>query len=484
MVDSSFDLSCEAPLAHEKLVSVICYSFYEIRGGLGLTHFALVLAVDESQVRPVSAHSAFLPDTDLDAIARARCERRRDAAASNAEDDDRWIHEARCEVVLWTLGARGLSIRSANTVNGHVARSTVPYAALRDRIRADGPLAPVLTDREARFDRVAPEHATGWAVSGFGTEPRLVRRWMELEGERAEGLVVDDYGGGLARLVRPGADAAPARAIASALGAEATPIELGSTDGRVPRLAWDDWWVEPRARRPYTLRWVRSTEDLNLRRRTVGERRSETVLAVLPAGSLIAAVGGELERAGEYVRVVTTMGAGELASLHLRPHDGCVVGPGEDDRHVAQVRVREAGAARDGWLVVARRGPGSRITLHERDDGCALGEPILEATTERPAFDVRLTGTTRGGGHTLLVVGTGGEPRSSEARYRVWRLGLRRPVLDETFELRRSGADLAVRVSETVDGAYFPVTVASDGVRRFGWVDGALIVQPPPTPPE
>lgn len=477
---AGYGTTCRATLATEALVSVTCDGFYDTRGGMGLASLQLHLAIAEGRVHPVDIDDAFV-DTDVEALAEARCAAEYERRLAATPEDERDDVEGGCDYVHVSFGPRGV-VAVATDWRSRTTETILPYAELRDRIRADGPLAPVLADRPARLETVDEADATGWAVTEFGLASALVRRWMEVDPASAANLMVDDFGGGLARLVLPGTDAEAARRVARSLGAEATPVRFGAGSGRLGRLYASDFETMTAEREALTLQWVRTTEDLNLR----SEADASQVDAVLPAGSLVAAIGGALRARGAHVSVVTALGCGTLAARHLRAYSGCVLAPGEDDRHVARVPVRDHGEARDAWLVVSRRGAGSHVALHARDgDSCALGPEILAVDVERPAVDVRLTGTTEHGGTSLLLVGT---PRGREAplemRYRVWRAGSRGAVFDETFELERERSDTRVRTSETADGAYFPLTLALRGgaLRRLAW-DGERLSDVPPAAP-
>jgi len=476
---------CRAGLAHESLVSVSCTVEYETRGGMGLTDAQLHLAINGGRLHPVSLSDMFEPDFDLDALIEARCQARREVGlrAHPGSTLEHAQFDELCEQTWAFPTPEGLAIRATNTFVHHMVPMEVPWAELREHVRADGPLAPVFGADPVPFPAVDEADATGWAVTSVGPTGALVRRWMEVDPAQAGGLVVEQLGGRLTRLVLPGTDSDTARRIAGLLGGEATPVLLGQTSGRVQRVGWDEHRIQRDQRhdRPsLPVRWVHTTEDLNLHSCATSERH-ERPLAILPAGSMVAAVGGgSLRRAGAYVRVVTAFGEGTLASRHLRAHEECVVAPGESGRHAARVQFREAGASRDAWLVWSRLDRGSRVALRERGDDCALGDPILEVDVERPAFDVRLVGTTPHGGHTLLVVGTSGARREPPfgVRYRVWRRGRRGPVLDETFEWDPEEDDFeSARLGETVDETYFPFTL---GDRRYEYRDGALVAVAPP----
>lgn len=478
-----YGAGCDAHLAHESLVSATCSGSFDTRGGIGVTTAEVHLAIAEGRVRPFAFADAFLPDMDPRAMIRERCHAELERRVTEAgEDADRWeieLEQFWCDSPRYGLGPRGVVVTFANPMNARPRTEEIPWAELRERIRADGPLAPVLADRPARWEVVSETSATGYAVTEFGAEPALVRRWMDAESLSDAVLVVDDFGGGLARIALPERDEEGARRIARALGAEAEPIRVGAGAGRLGRLGWGrNMDIATADREAVRLRWVRTTEDLNLRPR--GARgESSAVLAVLPAGSLVAAVGGELRRANRFVDVVTALGPGALASRHLRPHEGCVVPPGPDARHAARVSVRQGGAARDAWLVVSRRDRGSHVALHAAEgESCALGAELLAVDVERAAFDVRLAGTTAHGGDTLLVVGaSGAEPGAM--RYRVWRVGARAPVLDEVLAFDPADADLAVRLGETVGDVYFPITLERErALHRYAWVDGALVEAP------
>lgn len=473
---------CEAHLANEHLVSAICGTMYDTRGGQGRVAVALHFAVAEGRVHPVALADAFLPGADIDALARAQCMGRSEAEAARLPEDQAWDLDGGCDYLDIAFGPEGLALIETSWT-GASRRAAIPYAELRDQIRAGGPLAPVLGGGPARFAVIAPEEATGWAVTRFGSTSGLVRRWMDLDPARVGGLAIDDFGGGLARLVLPGREVeARARDVARALGEEATPVRLGAGPNRLGRLSWDDWDVRVTDREAATVRWVRTTEDLNLWRPQAGEQRGRALVAVIPAGSLVAAVGGALRQRGGYVEVVTAFGGGLLASLHLRENEGCVLAPGPTGRHVARVSVRERGSSRDAWLVIERRGAGSHVSLHAREgEICALGEELLAVDVDRPAFDVRLGATDARGGTTLLVIGARRARGSEDMRYRVFRIGSRGPVLDETLVFDREDADGVVRVGETVEGTYYPLTLGSGSdLRRYTYLDGGLVEAAPP----
>ena len=88
--------------------------------------------------------------------------------------------------------------------------------------------------------------------------------------------------------------------------------------------------------------------------------------------------------------------------------------------------------------------------------------------------DLRLTGTTRHGGGTIVVVGTTGE-EAPQQRYVARHLGSDEPVWSATLA-EPGGGEQIVRLGETVDDTYYPVSWREgETLHRLAWEGSALV---------
>jgi hypothetical protein len=263
-------------------------------------------------------------------------------------------------------------------------------------------------------------------------------------------------------LVVVGPDAARARRLAPRFDSPAEPLVLGRTD------------IVP-------LRWTRTTSDLNLRR---APRSTGDTLGVAPEGAIVAALGGELGRQGQWAEAETPLGQGSVAARYLRVHEGCIPAAPDGMRPsprplVALVSVRRSGRASPGVLFAQTVRRETRVALHAFDEpGCAVGEAWLTFRAPGGMFDLRMTATTEHGGTSIVVLGAPGADRRQ--RYVAYRVGARAPIWGEELESYHEGERL-MRLGESADEQYFPISYGPPWrVRRLAWTGSALQEQTPP----
>jgi len=472
---------CRAELRHEHLVSYLCRGNSDentARGGWLFAGWSALFVIAEGSVRPASMEEAFL-EGGLEA-ARARADARCEAeyaridAAFFSEAEDRPVEppdfDCDSDRAFVGLTAEGLKGLYPSTQYATATSFTVPWTELREYLRSDGVLAPVLTDAEpAAPARVAPSEVRAWAVSPLELERAAVRRWARLPREVSGGLTVQTYSGGIARLLLPEPDAARASALAERLDARAEPLGEGESG-------------QP-------IQWMRTRRDLNVRRARADY--GSDVNLVVPSGTVLPVVG--FEPGMRWGSAHTALASGDISTRWVTEDEGCVVSPPESagaagEVLVAKVRLRRAGRRPLAALLVSAAQSGTRVAIHPLDEEtCDVGDALATVTVEGAPLDVRLAGTTEHGGHSLLVIGTRVE--RGELQYSVRRVGDPDVLWSHTFEVhddRRAHVqeepERLVRTSETADGAYFPLAYRDGSdVVRLRWEDDALVATEPPS---
>lgn len=459
--------ACRVRLAHARLVSVTCSYVSEVRGGIVGEAFAVHVAIEDGHLRPVELAELFAEGTDLGVIARERClveQRRIDAtpAAEHYPFGPEGCSSSRAVVALGPTAAhviyRHPMFYPQVEVQSTIAIE-VPYAELRARVRLDGPLAAVL-GAPPSAPAVTADAANAWAVTPYGTESQWIERWSALAPLVASTLSLQRWRGPLARLV---ARARPDESIAAHFGWRVEPVVIADLDALAP------------------LRWGRTTSDLNLR--AEGAEEGAAILGTLPRGSHVLAIGGLFGIRGSWASTWTPFGRGVLAARYLERIDGCVPArpEGFDERALtARVRVIQRNRAREAALFVRRAGRRTHVVLHGlEEDGCALGARLFAIEVAGAPGDVRLTTTHAVGGTTLLVVGTIGA--DGGVTYGAHLLGARGgPIWTARV---RAASEHVVRLGETADGQWFPLTYADEargGLVRLAWNGQTLAPAAPP----
>lgn len=451
---------CGVLLMHPHLVTFACSDTWSVRDDQSVRERVLHYAIAGDEVRPLDALDLFSSREAIVTRLRTECEA---AVAEGVEEDGEQPGEgSSCDRIVARLDDDSVSLvyeASDFLAGAYFLDRNVYYEDLAALI-PEGGLLRRLFAGEAPPAEPAPAAPNGMAVSKTDLDHALVAAWQALEPAQRASVGMQRFGHGLARLVYVGSDAAAAAAIAAALGATPTPVR-----------------AEP-AVRPLAAPWMTARTDALVRTRPEGP-----LARVLPAGTLL--VQADPADRARFVEVLTPLGPGFVARSLLAPRSGCVPSapgarPGEPAPLAAIVRVERAGAAtRDGVLFARPTERGVAVRLHALDAAaCTVGDELLALDAEGELVDLRLGATSARGGDTLLVVGTSTDDED-QFRYVARALGLAEPVWAETVR-RVNGFRAGVRVAETADATYFPVSIETfRGLRRLAWTGTALAEQAP-----
>ncbi len=440
-------------LLHPHLVTFACQGSWSAGDVESLRDHAFHFAITEDEIHPLDPMRLFTSPETIAERMRETCE------SAVAETEDELGAGSSCDRLVARLGTYGIELVFAASdfrTSAFQLEAELPYEELADVI-PDGGLLDRLLAGEAPVAPPTPADADAIAVSHTDLDYALFAAWQTLAPGHARVVGLRRFEHGLAQLVYRGAQADVAAGIAVQLGA--LPVPTRAARDVQPLGAW------------------RTRDDVILR-----ERPGGAILRSLSRGTVVG-IASPSDR-GRFVEVLTPFGSGSVARALLTPIRGCVPRPPDALAGRAQpltsiLRVEHAGVAIDAVLFVRRTRSALMVRLHVlRPATCTLGDELAAIDAEGDLFDLRSCAAAPGG-ETILVVGTTAD-EPDETRYVAHALAPRGLVWSETIR-RPSAHRVGLRLSETAESTYFPVSIETwRGVRRLAWTGTALAEQAPP----
>ncbi|MEZ4338003.1 MAG: hypothetical protein R3B82_15390 [Sandaracinaceae bacterium] len=468
---------CDVHWISPKLVRIDCLEHTSSRDDssdrLASHHFV----VAAGELAPIDPDTLFSSRDAIHARLRERCEHRE----SVDDPDDEWGDDeeimgygASCNSMFLVLDRTRVRGRFASVGYGPTETvyegPSLTYDDVAALIPETGPLRSLIRG-EASVP--TPSSVDGIGVSHVDEPFRLLGAWQTLDDADRSRVALHPLAPGLARLVLIGDDATAAARLASAFGATPTPLDVSG-----PLTAFAP-----------TLKVLR--EEMYLR---AFADPHAPILAVLPPGAVVRQT--DPRATDRYVEVDTPVGHGALGRNLLRDAPACVPrAPAGFDPPVQPLTVvaplRRGGRAIDAVAFGGGVGGRTRVVVHELDAStCTLGAERLRYEGPGWLRDLRLTSTTPHGGESIVVVGlaprdSGLDERDIAVRYAALRVGQPDPIWERIVMAREGRA--RVRVSETADDTFFPLTVVESGpggreqLVRWTWTGEALEEAAPPT---
>lgn len=357
--------------------------------------------IDGDEVRPTTLESAFVDQAALDAVIAdglaTACDTARQLGMSDAAFDA-------CPRG-WSAGYVALTAGTVY-ISWRVGReetwgTSVEYADVLDRLRADGPVARMLrVGAFAPTDAVpAPPAAPGdiegpWALTGSVPDAEAATRWAALEPALRDDVVAYTSAPGLVQLgVEVSRGIVRARELATALQGTLAAAPAGA------------------ALRVFDLR--HASRSLNVRAQA---ESSATWVRTLPRGTIVIAMTDPAVPVTPWVTVIAGTSEGWASSRYLEP-EGCYP---DVSRAAAGIPAGSRDLARRQWLRVRAGVPdGNRLgsamlVVWERDaslwrldeEACSLGARVGAWTTDDQIVDALVTRTAEHDGVPLVLLQT------------------------------------------------------------------------------
>jgi hypothetical protein len=449
-------------------------------------------------VRPTTVEAAFVDRASLDATTAHALEQT--CGDLRTRDGDWYASMLPCPAG-WTLADVAIGRRSLGVSwvvdHGDLAGAPytghVPYAAILDRLRADGPVARLLG--LGAFATPAPAPAPGpeppvgpWVIGAALHDVDAVARWTALDPNvRGD---VQAYVTALPGVMQLGVAAesglARARVVAAALGGTlAAPPEGASA--RIFEL-------------------VRTTTSLNLR----AEPNSHSSYRdTLPRNAIAVSIVDPAESAPPWATIVGSpaMGEGRASARYLEPADcdpdaSAIVSavprarrrgePGAEDVHRIVTGIVEHDHTSAAVLVVVRGDDSTRIVLRRLvPETCSVGDELAAWTLDHFFYDVFVTRTAEHGGETLVLANMSlpysgaesGDPHGHD-RLVALRIGARAPVWtsETTVHSPDQASDVQAPALRGPSGrGFWPLAITRRGepIEPYRW-DGTTLVRDAP----
>ncbi len=468
--------SCRGAWIGKDLVQIGCMDRVINREDWSEQHVTHLFAVADGELAPIAPDSLFTSREAIHARLAERC--RQETTEEALEEAERTMpYRASCDAMFLELGQTRVYGRFAQV--DYDGNSPEPYEGPSLRYEEVAALIPEggtlrrMLAGETPPTPSAPATPDAIGVSHVDLPHRLWGAWQALPDEDRARLALHPVAPGLARLVLIGDDASTAARLAGQLGASPRPLELPSTPT------------------PYApgLRVVR--QEMFLR---AFPDPHAPVLGVLPVGTVVAQT--DPRATDRYVEVETPLGHGGLGRNLLREAPACVPrAPEGFEPPVLTVLTplrRGASGRVDGVVFAGSVGAYTRAVFHELRAGCALGPERLRHQAPGRLRDLRVTSAAENGGPSIVVVGVVAtnaphdEDEETEVRYTALAVGAEAPVWTATMPFAFAGRP-RVRVAETADGVFFPVSVTDYrrgsplSVVRHAWTGSTLEVRAPGT---